>query len=71
MPTPKAIHICNSHKTTLQLKIVKEYDFTKADGLKNKKYDHTTLCISNSGFSVDLKHKNINQRSVLSGSLVA
>ena len=38
---------------------------------KMKKHGHTTLCISNSGFSAILKHKNINQRSVLSDSLVA
>lgn len=31
----------------------------------------TTLCISNSGFSANLKRKTINQRSVLSDSLVA
>ena len=30
----------------------------------------TTLCISNSGFSAYLKSKTINQRSVLSDSLV-
>lgn len=35
-----------------------------------KKYDRTTLCISNSGFSAILKRKTINQRSVLSDSLV-
>lgn len=70
MPTHKAIHICNSHKPTLQPKIAKEYVFANADGLKKKKYDHTTLCLSNSGFSAYLKHKNINQRSVLSVSLV-
>ncbi|WP_426430095.1 hypothetical protein ACPX19_11215 [Winogradskyella sp. HB-48] len=66
MPTLKAIHICNSH----QPKIAKEYVFAYADGLKKKKYDRTTLCISNSGFSAILKHKTINQWSVLSDSLV-
>ena len=35
-----------------------------------KKHGHTTLCISNSGFSAILKHKTINQWSVLSDSLV-
>ena len=70
MPTLKAIHICNSHKPKLQPKIAKEYVFANADGLKNKKYDRTTLCISNSGFSAILKSKTINQRSVLSDSLV-
>jgi hypothetical protein len=42
----------------------------KADGRK-KKYDRTTLCISNSGLSAILKRKTLNQRSVLSDSLVA
>ncbi|ALO14074.1 hypothetical protein L21SP5_00395 [Salinivirga cyanobacteriivorans] len=59
MPTLKAIHICNSHKPTLQPKIAKEYVFANADGQKMKKYDRTTLCISNSGFSAILKHKTI------------
>lgn len=31
MPTLKAIHICNSHKPTLQPKIAKEYVFANAD----------------------------------------
>lgn len=70
MPTLKAIHICNSHQPTLQPKIAKEYVFAYADGQKNKKYDRTTLCISNSGFSANWKRKTINQRSVLSDSLV-
>ena len=34
------------------------------------KHGHTTLCISNSGFSAILKSKTINQSSVLSDSLV-
>jgi hypothetical protein len=70
MPTLKAIHIYNSHKPTLQTKIAKEFVFANADGQRNKKYDRTTLCISNSGFSANLKYKTINQRSVLSDSLV-
>ena len=70
MPTLKTIHICNSHQPTPQPKIAKEYAFANADGLKNKKYDRTTLCISNSGFSAILKRKTINQRLVLSDSLV-
>lgn len=37
----------------------------------NKKYDTTKLCISKSGFSANLKYKNINQRSVLTERLVA
>ncbi len=37
---------------------------------KMKKHGHTTLCISNSGFSAIMKRKTINQRSVLSDSLV-
>ena len=70
MTTLKAIHICNSHKPKLQPKIAKEYVFANADGQKKKKYDRTTLCISNSGFGADLKHKTIIQMSVLSDSLV-
>lgn len=38
---------------------------------EKKKHGHTTLCISNSGFSVNLKNNTIKQRSVLSASLVA
>lgn len=34
------------------------------------KHERTTLCISNSGFSANLKHKTIKQRSVLFDSLV-
>ncbi len=71
MPTLKAIHICNSHQPSHKPKIAKEYDFANADRTKKKKYDRTTLCISNSGFSAILKHKTINQRSVSSDSLVA
>lgn len=44
---------------------------TLTDKRNEKKYDRTTLCISNSGLGANLKHKNINQRSVLSDSLVA
>ena len=36
-----------------------------------KNNEGTTLCISNSGLSATLKRKTINQRSVLSDSLVA
>jgi len=70
MPTLKVIHICNSHQPMLKPKIAKEYVFANADGLKNKKYDRTTMCISNSGLSAILKRNTINQRSVLSDSLV-
>ena len=70
-PTLKAIHICNSHQPTHIPKIAKEYVFANADGQKKKKYDRTTLCISNSGLSAILKSKYINQRSVLPDSLVA
>jgi len=34
------------------------------------KHERTTMCISNSGYSASLKRKTINQRSVLSDSLV-
>ena len=71
MPTLKAIHICNSHLPSLQPKIAKEYVFANADGQTKIKYDRTTLCMSNSGFSAILKRKTINQRSVPSDSLVA
>jgi len=37
---------------------------------KKIKHESTTLCISNSGLRAILKHKTINQRSVLSDSLV-
>tara|TARA_R110002074_G_scaffold696_4_gene3846 strand:+ start:4307 stop:4525 length:219 start_codon:yes stop_codon:yes gene_type:complete len=39
-------------------------------GQQKKKYDRTTLCISNSGLRANLKRKTINQRLVLSDSLV-
>lgn len=55
MPTLKAIHICNSHQPTLQSKIAKEYVFANADGLKNKKYDRTTMAIRNAGLSANIK----------------
>lgn len=42
MPTLKAIHICNSHKPTLQPKIAKEYVFANIDKCI-KKYEHTTM----------------------------
>ena len=55
MPTLKAIHICNSHQPTLQPEIAKEYVFANADRRPKKKYDRTTMCISNSGFGGKLK----------------
>ncbi len=61
MPTLKAIHICNLHKPTLQPKIAKEYVFTNADGLKNKKYDRTTMAIRNAGESADMKLITLNK----------
>ena len=51
----KAILICNSHQPTLQPKIAKEYGFANADGLKNKKYDRTTMAIRNAVESSDIK----------------
>ena len=47
MPTPKAIHICNSHQPTLQPKIAKEYVFANADRktfnrMKIKTKEHRT-----------------------------
>lgn len=61
MPILKAIHICNSHKPTLQPKIAKEYVFAYADGLKNKKYDRTTMAIRNAGESADMKAITLNK----------
>ena len=61
MPTLKAIHICNSHKPTLQPKIVKEYVFALADGPKKKKYDRTTMAIRNAGESADMKVITLNK----------
>jgi hypothetical protein len=55
MPTHKAIHICNSHKPTLQPKIAKEYFFANADRQTNIKYDRTTKCINHWAVSVDIK----------------
>lgn len=40
MPTLKAIHICNSHKPTLQPKIAKEYVFANTD--RQTKKEHRT-----------------------------
>ena len=37
---------------------------------KMKKHGHTTLCISNSGLSANLKHKTINQTGVLTDNLM-
>ena len=61
MPTLKAIHICNSHQPTLQPKIAKEYVFANADGVKNKKYDRTTMAIRNAGESADMKVITLNK----------
>lgn len=61
MPTLKAIHICNSQQPTLQPKIAKEYVFANADGLKNKKYDRTTMAIRNAGLSADIKVITLNK----------
>lgn len=57
----KAIHICNSHQPTLQLKIAKKYVFANADGQKKKKYDRTTACIRNSGFCAKIKVNAFNR----------
>ena len=58
---------CNSQRKFKHIAIlvpaVAKSFHANADGQKNKKHDRTTLCISNSGFSAYLKHKNINQRS--------
>ena len=61
MPTLKAIHICNSHKPTLQPKIAKEYVFANADGQKKKKSQQVTMAIRNAGESTKLKLKTLNK----------
>ncbi|PQJ74166.1 hypothetical protein BTO13_02250 [Polaribacter gangjinensis] len=55
MPTPKVIHICNSHQPTRKPKIAKEYVFANADRRPKKNTERTTACIRNSGFSVKSK----------------
>tara|TARA_R110000851_G_scaffold207537_2_gene359847 strand:+ start:263706 stop:263975 length:270 start_codon:yes stop_codon:yes gene_type:complete len=46
MPTLKAIHICNSHKPTLQPKIAKEYVFANAENQADwKKSQRTTYSL--------------------------
>lgn len=66
---------CNSQRKFKHIAIlvpaVAKSFHANADGQKNKKYDRTTLCISNSGLSTILKSEYINQRSVLSDSLVS
>ena len=42
-------------------KIAKEYGFAYADGLKNKKYDRTTMAIRNAGESADMKVITLNK----------
>ena len=61
MPTLKAIHICNSLQPTRKPKIAKEYVFANADGVKNKKYDRTTMAIRNAGESADMKVITLNK----------
>jgi hypothetical protein len=61
MPTPKAIHICNSQQPTLQPKIAKEYVFANADRRTKKNTERTTACIRNSGFSAKSKVSAFNE----------
>ena len=63
MPTLKAIHICNSHKPTLQPKIAKEYVFANAETRPKKKYDRTTMAIRNAGLSTYNKVITLNKLS--------
>ncbi len=55
MPTLKAIHICNSLQPPHKPKIAKEYVFANASKFAEKKYENTTICISNSGLSDNTK----------------
>lgn len=43
----KAIHICNSHQSTLQPKIAKEYVFANANRRPKKNTERTTRYIKN------------------------
>ncbi|GAB4161061.1 MAG: hypothetical protein Tsb0033_17950 [Winogradskyella sp.] len=61
IPTLKAIHICNSHKPTLQPKIAKEYVFANADRRTKKKYDCPTMAIRNAGESANMKVITLNK----------
>ena len=62
MPTLKAIHICNSHKPTLQSKIAKEYVFANADRQTKIKYDRTTKCINHWADSANFKVITFNKK---------
>ena len=60
--TPKAIHICNSHKPTLNPKIAKEYDLPahwKVD--KMDKTLGTTTAIRNAGKVLNMNIVAINK----------
>ena len=54
MSTLKAIHICNSHQPT-QRQNCKRVCLANAKNRTEKNTERTTLCISNSGFSANLK----------------
>ena len=51
MPTLKAIHICNSHKPTLQPKIAKEYVFANTDGQAKKEHRTHNITYMQAGVS--------------------
>lgn len=62
-PSPKAIHICNSHQPTLQPKIAKEYVFANAERRTKKNTERTTMAIRNAGLSADMKVITLNKLS--------
>ncbi len=51
----KAIHICNSHKPTLQPKIAKEYVFANAERRSKKNTERTTKCINHWAVNASFK----------------
>ena len=70
MPTLNSHTHCQAAQSRRTSQSLSKSVSAPTHGKKKKKYDRTTLCISNSGLSAILKHKNINQGSVLSDSLV-
>jgi hypothetical protein len=65
MPTLKAIHICNSHKPTLQPKIAKEYVFANADRRPKKNTERTTAVLQKWRFSASNDSEVVGSSSVL------
>ncbi len=61
MPTPKAIHICNSHQPMLQPKIVKDYVFANAHKQTNKNNEVITRVRQKWGFSDPQTHLGLSK----------